>query len=123
MKMLAGRVRGRNAHVPPLETGRPLSRRMTHAFHDRAPHAASAAILACLLLTGCTGAFPERPPVSFSVAPEPMLIPQEPVARPGMRPIRPPPVPAPICLTDADHLKLEGYFEQLDAWRGLRLGR
>ena len=75
------------------------------------------------LLAGCTGAFPARPPVSFYVAPEPMLIPQEPVARPGMRPIRPPPVPAPICLTDADHLKLEGYFEQLDAWRGLRLGR
>lgn len=75
------------------------------------------------LLVGCTGAFPERPPVSFSVAPEPMLIPQEPVARPGRRAIRPAPIPAPICLTDADHLKLEGYFEQLDAWRGLRLGR
>ena len=92
---------------------------MSVSFHA----AASGTIVACLLLAGCTGAFPERPQVSFYNAPEPMLIPQEPVARPGKRAITPAPIPAPLCLTDADHLKLEGYFEQLDAWRGLRLGR
>ena len=69
------------------------------------------------LLAGCTGAFPARPPVSFYVAPEPMLIPQEPVARPGMRPIRPAPIPADICITTEDHLKLGAYFDAIDAWR------
>jgi hypothetical protein len=73
-------------------------------------------LLVCAL-AGCA-TLPERPAVSFYLNPDPMLIPQTPVDRPGLaRKLTPPDLPAPICLTEADHLALEGYFDQLDAWR------
>ncbi len=73
--------------------------------------------LALCLLAGCAPALPARPQVAFYVDPDPLLIPQEPVARPGLRAITPAPVPAPICMTDADHLALETYFDQIEALR------
>ncbi len=69
-----------------------------------------------LLLAGCS-ALPARPDVSFYLNPDPMLIPQDPVARAGFRPIRPAPIPAPICLTENDHLALSAYLDAIDARR------
>ena len=76
-------------------------------------------ILAVLLLAGCASSrpFPERPDVAFYHQPTPLLIPQAPVTRPGMRPLTPPPVEAPVCMTDGDHTALSVYFDRIDAWR------
>ena len=76
----------------------------------------------CLLAAGC--ATPARPTVSWYVNPEPMKIPQEPVPYGGSRTrkITPPPVPAPMCLTDRDFQALSTYLDQIDAARS-RAGR
>jgi len=75
-------------------------------------------LLAVLLLAGCASRpFPERPDVAFYHHPTPLLIPQAPVQRPGMRPLTPPPVEAPVCMTDMDHAALSTYFDRIDAWR------
>lgn len=75
-------------------------------------------MLACAaLVVGCAtpAPFPARPDVSWYVHQDPLMIPQAPVKRPGMRAIMPPPVPAPLCLTDQDHLALEAYLDQVEA--------
>jgi hypothetical protein len=78
-------------------------------------------VLPLLLLAGCAGPFPTRPDVAYYNNPTPMLIPQAPVTRPGMRALRPPPVAAPVCMTDLDHAALDAYLDQIEAWRGVRL--
>jgi len=76
-------------------------------------------VFAVLLLAGCASSrpFPERPDVAFYHHPTPLLIPQAPVQRPGMRPLTPPPVEAPICVSESDHTALSLYFDRIDAWR------
>jgi hypothetical protein len=75
-------------------------------------------LILVLGFAGCA-AFPARPDVAFYVHPDPLVIPQAPTARANMpRAITPAPIPAPICLTEADHLALSGYFDQVDAWTG-----
>ena len=70
------------------------------------------------LLAGCAApAFPVRPPLAFYVDPDPLLVPQDAVARPGLRAITPAPVPAPVCMTDQDHLALSEYLDAIDALR------
>lgn len=74
--------------------------------------------LVVVLLAGCATPLPARPPVSFYNVPDPPMIAQPAVPRAGFkRALQPPPVAAPICLTDADHLLLEAYFEQVEAQR------
>jgi hypothetical protein len=56
--------------------------------------------------------------VSFYVHQDPLMVPSSlPPKRMGARMLLPPPVPAPICLTDADHLALQRYLDQIDEWR------
>lgn len=78
------------------------------------------AIMLVLLipLTGCAGAFPEPPKVTWYDNPKPLMIQQEPVQRPGqLRAIAPPPIAAPVCLTDLDHIKLDAYLDAIEDWR------
>lgn len=72
-----------------------------------------------LLLAGCaTTPFPARPDVSFYHQLEaPLLVPQPPTQRPGKRPLTPPAVEAPICMTEKDHTALSTYFDRLDSWQ------
>jgi hypothetical protein len=79
--------------------------------------------LFCAALAGCAGpTLPPRPDVSFFVHQDPLMVPNPKVApkRMGARMLLPPDIPAPICLTDADHIALQNYLDQVDTWRARR---